>query len=57
MSEKRYFKVEYDEENQKLKKKNKALKEDINQSEKRANHWMMLYGDIYDKMQKRRVSG
>lgn len=45
------------EENQELKKKNRVLKEGINQSEKRANHWMMLYGDIYDKMQKRRVSG
>lgn len=45
------------QENQELKKKNNALKEDINQSEKRVKHWMMLYGDVYDKMQKRRVSG
>lgn len=45
------------EENQELKKKNNALKEDINQSEKRVKHWMMLYEDVYDKMQKRRVSG
>lgn len=50
-----YYRIE--EENEQLKKKNKALKEDINQSEKRVKHWMMLYGDIYDKMQKRRVSG
>ena len=45
------------QENQELKKKNNALKEDINQSEKRVKHWMMLYEDVYDKMQKRRVSG
>ena len=45
------------QENQELKKKNNALKEDINQSEKRVKHWMILYGDVYDKMQKRRASG
>ena len=44
---------ELEEETGKLKQRNKELRDNLKQSERRVDYWRMLYEGVYEKMQRR----